>query len=140
MTDSDTDPAVAALLALPEREFVDECYRRLLLREPDPGGAAHQVERVRRGDDRLAIAADMSASKEARGIIRDRRSLAANVLAQHGKRLVERARTPGRRKAAAARVAQYIAHVGGIERASSQQVREQDPFADYYNSVITDRD
>ena len=134
------DPAVRALLDLPDRAFVDECYRRILLREPDPTGTVHQLERVRSGDDRLAIAADMSASDEARKIIRDRRSLAPNILALHAERLTVAARTAAKRRSAAARIRRYILVASGVSAPGHDQRRPSDnPFADYLNSVIADR-
>ena len=130
------DSPADALLALPERSFVDECYRRILLREPDPEGIVHQLERVRSGHDRLLIAADISASEEARNIIRDPRSLAPAILALHGEKLVASANSHARRQAASRRIRHYLEVVGGIS-SKDDGAHAPDPFAEYLQSVVT---
>ncbi len=47
--------SAAELLALEGRDFITACYRRLLLKEPDPEGMAHYEARLRRGDTKLDI-------------------------------------------------------------------------------------
>jgi len=41
---------VADLLAFSDRDFVDQCYRILLRRSPDPDGLDHYLGRLRRGE------------------------------------------------------------------------------------------
>ncbi len=43
------------LLALDGVAFITACYRRLLLKEPDPEGMAHYQARLRRGDAKIEI-------------------------------------------------------------------------------------
>lgn len=137
MDKMEPDSPAAKLLALPERAFVDECYRQILLREPDPEGVVHQLERVRSGNDRLLIAADISASDEARDVIRDRRSLAPAILAVHAQQLIVNAITKGRRQSAAKRIGRYLEVVGGISPQSGRQHEQApDPFAEYLQSVV----
>ena len=47
--------SAAELLALDGHDFITACYRRLLLKEPDPEGMAHYEARLRRGDTKIDI-------------------------------------------------------------------------------------
>src|SRR5690349_15911294 len=46
---------MAPYAGMTDRTFVETLYRRVLGREPDAGGLAHMLARLRKGDDRLAI-------------------------------------------------------------------------------------
>lgn len=49
-----------------DQEFVEEVYRKLLLREPDPTGLQKYVSDVRRGESRYKILSAIARSSEAR--------------------------------------------------------------------------
>ena len=53
------------LLSLHGEEFISQAYRILLNRDPDPIGFSHYHARLRRGESRVRILADLSASPEA---------------------------------------------------------------------------
>lgn len=54
------------LFTLHDEAFVRKAYQLALGRKADPGGLRNSVERLRRGDDRLAILAALRASPEGR--------------------------------------------------------------------------
>jgi hypothetical protein len=133
--------SASQLLSLSDREFVEECYRQILLREPDPDGTVHYLTRLGLGDDRLGIAAAIASSDEAREKARSRASIAADILGLHAERLITGAWTPSRRAAAAKRVRRYLAILSGRpDPSGSNDLSEApDPFSDYLRNVIEDR-
>ncbi|MDV6331035.1 FkbM family methyltransferase [Asticcacaulis sp. 201] len=56
------------LLRLADIDFVFAIYRSVLRREPDEGGLAQNLERVRRGDDKRRIVFDIRTSAEGRSV------------------------------------------------------------------------
>ena len=132
--------SASQLLSLSDREFVEECYRQILLREPDPDGTVHYLTRLGLGDDRLGIAAAIASSDEAREKARSRASLAADILGLHAQRLITGAWTPKRRATAAQRVQRYMAILSGRPDPSNPDACSaiSDPFSDYLRNVIED--
>jgi Domain of unknown function (DUF4214) len=129
--------SASELMSLNDREFVEECYRQILLREPDPEGVVHYLTRVGLGDDRLALAASIASSDEGREKARSRHSLAADILSLHAERLIISAWTPWRRRSAAKRIIDYMSTLSG--RPGRPVLRETsipDPFSDYLRNVI----
>lgn len=125
------------LLGLSDRQFVEQCYRQILLREPDTDGVVHYLTRIGLGDDRLAIAAAIASSQEGSRKARNRQSLALEILQSHAERLILYAWTPRRRKAATKKIQRYMSGLAGRpELLETQATESSDPFSDYLKYVI----
>jgi hypothetical protein len=133
--------SVDQLLALPVEEFVKACYSSLLFRPADPAGLLHYVGVVAKGESKLAVAAAIASSDEARALPSHRKRLVTEVLARHASALIENARTHRSRQRAARRMETYLATVSGLRIAGQQEggSGEADPFASYLTCVIQDR-
>jgi hypothetical protein len=66
MADSEAESALPALLALDDTEFVQQAYRLLLGRDSDEVGLGHYVQRLRDGEDKRRLIADLASSDEGR--------------------------------------------------------------------------
>ncbi len=134
---------LASLLVLPNSQFIQSCYKAMLFREIDPEGLSHSLARLIAGEDKLAVAADIACSDEARALPASRKGLAIEILALHAESLIRRAWTPRRRDEAARRVHRYFAALAETASNESATVQEPgddgDPFSTYFATVIHDR-
>lgn len=128
--------SASELLALSDRQFVEECYRQILLREPDTDGVIHYLTRLGLGDDRLGIASAIASSDEARTKARSQRSLALDILRLHAERLMLDAWTPARRRSATSKIHRYMAILAGRSEPLGGTPTSSDPFAAYLKNVI----
>lgn len=128
--------SASELLALNDRQFVEECYRQILLREPDTDGVIHYLTRLGLGDDRLGIASAIASSNEARTKARSQRSLALDILRLHAERLMLDAWTPARRRSATRKIHRYMAILAGRSEPLCGTPTSSDPFAAYLKNVI----
>lgn len=132
------------LLRLSGDEFITACYRSILWREPDPSGRAHYLALIIKGEDKVAIAAAIASSDEARALPPGKKGLMAEILALHANKLIGKAWTSPQRRKAAEQVSRYLSIVSGFAIGAGTDGggpggRDADPFSSYYTSVIEDR-
>ena len=135
------DRSVEDLLSLEGSDFITSCYLWLLYREPDLSGLAYYSSRIAAGDSRLAIAAHIASSDEARALPFGKKTLIAAVLGLHTSTLISRAWTPARRANTARQTQRYFEVIAGREPRSTNTNESissgsGDPFKDYLNIVI----
>jgi hypothetical protein len=133
------------LLSLVGNDFVATCYLWILHREPDPPGFSHYLSRVAAGESKLAIAADLASSDEAKALPLSKKPLISALLGLHAATIISRAFTPSRRAHAVRRTQRYFdvisgSESGGTGRDGPAPLGTGDPFKDYLNSVINARD
>lgn len=133
--------ALASLLSLPNAQFVQACYRLILFREIDPEGMSHTLTRLVAGEDRLAVAADIACSKEARALPVTKRGLAMEILALRAETLVTGAWTRKQRDAAARQIHRYFSDLAAPPEDVPEAAPKPkgDPFSAYLEDVIHDR-
>jgi SAM-dependent methyltransferase/glycosyltransferase involved in cell wall biosynthesis len=85
------------LMALDDAGFVHAAYRGVLLREPDPSGQDHYLQRLRGGELRLRVLSDLRVSEEGRSKTPAIEGLDAALAALRRRRLPWSARSERRR-------------------------------------------
>jgi Domain of unknown function (DUF4214) len=133
------------LLSLVGNDFVATCYLWILNREPDTSGFSHYLSRVASGESKLAIAADLASSDEAKALPLSKKPLITGILGLHAAAIISRAFTSRRRAYAARQIQRYFDVISGSESNQTAQddaasLGSGDPFKDYLNSVINARD
>lgn len=133
--------ALISLLSLPDAQFVQACYRLVLFREIDPEGMSHTLSRLVAGEDKLAVAADIACSQEARALPVTKRELAMEILALRAESLVTGAWTRKQRDAAARQIHHYFSGLAAPPEEAPEAAPKSkgDPFSAYLENVIHDR-
>ena len=88
------DHTLERLLNLDPESFVLACYQTILRRDGDPGGVAYYTAQVTSRGDKLAVAALLAASDEAKALWPQQKGMAAEVLSAYAARQILAARTP----------------------------------------------
>lgn len=141
MPTADKSKFVTSLETASDADFATDCYRLILLREPDQGGLANFLSRLASGKDRLSVAAEIASSEEAQALPCYSKRVIGEVLAMHAASLAANAWTPARRRRLVDRMNRYFAVVSrtvavGRQDAGSAAGEADDPFSDYFQSVI----
>jgi len=63
---ADPDPTALPLVALHDEQFVEQAYRQVLGREADPAGRDHYLAKLRNGEDKRKLLAQLRYSAEGR--------------------------------------------------------------------------
>jgi len=61
-------PTLSQLMGLDDHDFIRQAYRVVLRREPDSDGQEHYAQRLRQGEHRLRVLADLRLSAEGRSV------------------------------------------------------------------------
>lgn len=129
------------LLQLPSEEFVLAAYRFLLFREADASGLAHYLTRVVNGEDKLAIAAEIASSEEARALPCTKKRAIGEILALQARALMKKSWSRPQRDQAAQCIVGYFSVLtpskpSGADEDGSTDAKSNDPFSNYLQSVI----